>query len=69
MSLHPDLLQPLAELVALAARNSQIWVTTHSQEFAERISQNAETKRINLIRTEAGTQVEGSQYNLFAQSN
>ena len=30
MSLHPDLLGPLSRLIVEAAKNSQIWVTTHA---------------------------------------
>lgn len=36
-SLHPDLIEPLAELIAAAARRSQLWITTHSQALAEAI--------------------------------
>ncbi len=35
MSLHPGLMAPLAELIVLASKNSQIWVTTHSLELAK----------------------------------
>jgi predicted ATPase len=59
MSLHPELMQPLAELIALASRNSQIWVTTHSPGLAMMIGQAAGKEPINLIRTEKGTQIEG----------
>jgi predicted ATPase len=59
MSLHPELMQPLAELITLASRTSQIWVTTHSDELAERISKVAGSAPLNLIRTETGTEVEG----------
>lgn len=58
MSLHADLMQPLAELITLAARRSQIWVTTHSQALATMISSAAGIAPINLIRTEKGTHVE-----------
>ncbi|MGH9671864.1 MAG: AAA family ATPase [Bryobacteraceae bacterium] len=33
-SIHPDLLAPLAELIARAARRSQLWITTHSRDLA-----------------------------------
>jgi predicted ATPase len=33
-SLHPDLLEPLAHLIAAAARHSQVWVATHSEPLA-----------------------------------
>lgn len=59
MSLHPELLQPLAELITLASRHSQIWVTTHSQDLAMMIRRIAGNDTINLVRTESGTQIEG----------
>jgi predicted ATPase len=64
MSLHPDLMQPLAELITLAARHSQIWVTTHSQELAVLIGETSGSNPINLVRTEMGTQVEVSKSEL-----
>ncbi|TDP45065.1 AAA family ATPase [Zavarzinia compransoris] len=33
-SLHPDLAEPLAELIARAAEDSQLWVITHSEALA-----------------------------------
>ncbi len=59
MSLHPELMQPLAELIHLASHNSQIWVTTHSNELAKMVANAAGTQPINLLRTEFGTQIEG----------
>lgn len=58
MSLHPELMQPLAELITLASNNSQIWITTHSQNLAMMIRKASGKKPINLIRTEAGTLIE-----------
>jgi predicted ATPase len=36
-SLHPDLLEPAAKLIARAARSSQLWITTHSRQLADSI--------------------------------
>lgn len=33
-SIHPDLYEPLAKMLAFASQNSQIWITTHSQDLA-----------------------------------
>lgn len=63
MSLHPDLMQPLAELITLAAQRSQIWVTTHSQELAVLIGEASGSNPIHLVRTEMGTEVEGEMQN------
>lgn len=59
MSLHPELMQPLAELITLASRYSQLWVTTHSQNLAMMIEKTSGKKPIHLIRTESGTEIEG----------
>ena len=58
-SLHPELMQPLAELIAAASQYSQLWVTTHSQDLAMRIEKLSGNKPVKLIRTEAGTQIDG----------
>jgi predicted ATPase len=34
-SLHPDLFEPLAQLIARASRDSQLWITTHSRPLAD----------------------------------
>jgi len=39
-SLHPQMLPALAKLIAEASRYSQIWLTSHSPELAELISQH-----------------------------
>jgi predicted ATPase len=36
-SLHPHLLEPLARLIVAASSDTQIWLTTHSQELADLI--------------------------------
>lgn len=40
-SLHPDLIQPLAELIVNASKASQVWVTTHAQSLAQAIKRIA----------------------------
>lgn len=62
MSLHPELIHPLAELIGTASRYSQIWVTTHSRELANRIEKLSGSAPIHLIRTEAGTQIDDLSY-------
>ncbi len=54
-SLHRDLLEPLAELIARASEDSQILIVTHSTELAELISGKCEAKRIDLINHEGKT--------------
>ena len=54
-SLHPDLYEPLAQLIARAARNSQIWVTTHSRVLADQIAVLANTTPVELKLVEGET--------------
>lgn len=56
-SLHPDLYAPLAELIARAARNSQIWVTTHSQLLAAEIAKHSQIKPVELTLVEGETRL------------
>jgi len=54
-SLHPDLYEPLAQLIARAAGNSQIWVTTHSRVLADQIAVLANTAPVELKLVEGET--------------
>jgi predicted ATPase len=56
-SLHPQLLPPLGRLIARAAAGSQVFVTTHSQELAEEISRNADSRTIELALVDGETPV------------
>lgn len=47
-SLHPDLLQPLAELIVNAARRSQVWVSTHSPVLVQAIETLSEVRVLRL---------------------
>ena len=37
-SLHPDMLPPLAEMIARAAQSSQLWIVTHSERLAQEVA-------------------------------
>jgi predicted ATPase len=37
-SLHPDLLDPLARIIVVAARRTQVWLVTHSERLASALS-------------------------------
>lgn len=54
-SLHRDLLEPLAELIARASADSQILIVTHSAELAGLISGKCDAKRIDLINHDGKT--------------
>lgn len=58
-SLHPDLMRPLARLVAAAAQRSQVWLVTHSQILAEAIAK-AGAGQVRTVRKDAGaTSIDG----------
>jgi len=56
-SLHPDLLEPLAELLSEAARSSQLWVTTHSERLTKSLARLTGTKPVQLTKASGETQI------------
>jgi predicted ATPase len=56
-SIHPDLLEPLARLVVRASRDSQVWVTTHSQELAGHIERLAGARPVQLEKVDGETRI------------
>ena len=57
-SLHPDLIDALARLIVRVSKNTQLWVTTHSQPLAERVEQHSGLPRVRLAMVEGETTVE-----------
>lgn len=60
MSLHPDLMAPLAQLIVEAAAVSQLWVTTHSPALARHIAEHSGAEPIELERVAGATRVAGA---------
>lgn len=60
-SLHPDLLEPLAELIVHASRMSQLWITTHSAILAQRIEMLSGVAPIELEKVEGATLIVGQR--------
>ncbi len=58
-SMHPDLLAPLADLVALASKQSQIWIITHSFELANLISERSFQDALELEKHDGATRIKG----------
>ena len=56
-SLHPDLMPPLARLIAKAAQRSQVWVVTHSNRLAAALEAVPEAEPIHLLKELGETQV------------
>jgi predicted ATPase len=60
-SLHPDLLDGLAQLIARASRGSQLWITTHSPRLAQLIERYSRTSSIRLELIKGETRVVGQK--------
>ena len=60
-SLHPDLFEPLAHAMVNAARNSQLWVVTHSQRLAELVEEYSGEEPIRLELSGGETKVGGQR--------
>jgi predicted ATPase len=58
-SLHPDLLEPLAKQMVIAARNAQLWVVTHSLKLAELVERQSGESPIRVHLESGETRVAG----------
>jgi predicted ATPase len=47
-SLHPDLVEPLADLICRATRHSQVWVVTHSERLAAALCRAAGIRSLSV---------------------
>jgi predicted ATPase len=56
-SLHPDLLDDVARLMVRGSKNTQLWITTHSELLAERIEQHSGLPRVRLYMVDGETKV------------
>lgn len=59
-SLHPDLLKPLARLIAAASKQTQIFVVTHAAVLAEELAVETECKRFELRKELGETVIAGA---------
>jgi len=58
-SLHPDMLVPLAEMIAQAVKTSQIWIVTHSEVLAAAVRERCGVRPRRVIREDGATWIEG----------
>ena len=58
-SLHPDMLPALAEMIAHASTDSQIWIVTHSELLAAEIQKRCGARPKRVIRNDGATWIEG----------
>jgi predicted ATPase len=60
-SLHPDLLVPLAHLIATAAAGSQVLAVTHSRELLDAMESTGDIRRIELVKDLGETHIAGQK--------
>ena len=60
-SIHPDLIAPLAHLIAKASERSQIWVITHSDVLAGHIEAETGRPPIRLEKVDGETRIVGQR--------
>jgi predicted ATPase len=58
-SLHPDLLEPLARLIAQASERTQIWLVTHSERLATALARHGGVEPRTVIKKDGETWIEG----------
>jgi len=56
-SLHPDLLDGLAQLITRASQHSQLWITTHSPQLAAQIERHSNEPSVRLELDNGETQI------------
>ena len=58
-SLHPDLMEPLARMIARAAQRSQVWLVTHSERLAAAVAAYGGVRPRLVLKREGATWIEG----------
>lgn len=58
-SLHPDLMEPLARLIAAAAERTQLWLVTHSERLAQAVVATGAGKVRTVLKQDGETRIEG----------
>src|ERR1051325_3734500 len=58
-SLHPDLLPPLARLLAKAAKSTRVWIVTHSHALADALRKEAGAQPRTVTKEAGATAIEG----------
>ncbi len=58
-SIHPDLLGALGGLIVKASARTQLWITTHSMQLAEKVRGQAECRLVQLEKVDGETRVLG----------
>jgi predicted ATPase len=58
-SLHPDMLPPLAEMIARVGQSSQLWIVTHSERLAQEVETRCGVRAKRVVRNDGATWIDG----------
>lgn len=58
-SLHPDLMEPLARMIAQASRRTQVWLVTHSERLADGLAEFGGARPHVVVKRDGETWIEG----------
>lgn len=58
-SLHPELMEPLAEMVRKAAERTQVWLVTHSERLAGAIRKSGDGEVRTVVKNNGATTING----------
>ena len=58
-SLHPDLIAPLARLIARATDRARVWVVTHSEALGAELGRLMDVPPLPVVKVEGETRIEG----------
>ena len=58
-SLHPDLIEPLARLIARSAYRTQIWIVTHSELLSAALEEELGARVRRVVKKDGATEIEG----------
>jgi predicted ATPase len=58
-SLHPNLMEPLAEMIVRAAERTQVWLVTHSERLAKAIENSGAGAVRTVVQQRGATTIEG----------
>ena len=58
-NLHPDLMEPLARMIARASQRTQVWLVTHSERLAAALTREAGARPHVVIKRSGETWIEG----------
>ncbi|MGD9723305.1 MAG: AAA family ATPase [Pirellulales bacterium] len=68
-NMHPQLFDPLARMIGRAARDSQLWITTHSELLAGLLREHAAAHIIRLEMIDGATVVSGAASELEVEDD